>query len=94
MKNDLKFSKSFKFPWWFKIGLYGFSFMCMIISIIVVIVKGILNLLFEILSAGSRENRTIEKIVVRVSASNFFSSESPYQKTVPNFKTFGPYLID
>ena len=36
-----------------------------------------------ILSAGSRENRTIEKIDVRVSASNVFFSESPYRKTVP-----------
>ena len=35
------------------------------------------------LSAGSRENHTIEKIDVRVSASNVFFSESPYQKTVP-----------
>ena len=37
----------------------------------------------QCLSAGSRENHTIEKIDVRVSPSNVFFSESPYQKTVP-----------
>ena len=36
-----------------------------------------------LLSAGPRENRTIEKIDVQVSASNVSFSESPYQKTVP-----------
>ena len=38
--EKLKMSKSFKFPWWLKIGLFAISFTCMTLSIVFVIVIG------------------------------------------------------
>ena len=50
---------------------------------------------YILVSAGSRQIHTIEKIDVRISASNVFS-ESPCQKTVPAkiFRKFGSFLVD
>jgi hypothetical protein len=38
-----KETKSFKFAWWLKIVLYFFSFMCMIIAIVFIIIRGKFN---------------------------------------------------
>ena len=35
-----KTSLFFIFPWWFKLILYGFSFICMALSIVLIIFKG------------------------------------------------------
>ena len=39
--------KEFKFPWWFKIVLYLFSFICMGVSIALILIKGDFNYLLS-----------------------------------------------
>ena len=40
-------TKSFKFAWWFKIVLYFFSFTCMSITILFIIIMGLFNFVLK-----------------------------------------------